>query len=115
MLVLKCILEVNRLFQKKKVYVTPSAGHCLDTHGTLQPEIITKWTPKTLFCVTEMRFSKKIILKHIFHVIPKSQTNTCNVIFRKVIPENSRHVTDPEIHSENKHLCIWMCYSLGLF
>ena len=30
---------------------------------TLQPEIIAKLIPKTLFHVTEMRFSKKIISK----------------------------------------------------
>ena len=35
----------------------------------LEPEIIAKWTPKTLFYVIEMRFSKQIIPKQIFHVI----------------------------------------------
>ena len=34
-----------------------------------QPEIIAKLIPKTLFRVTEMRFSKKIIPKTFFHVI----------------------------------------------
>ena len=36
---------------------------------TLQPEIIAKSIPKTLFCVTEMIFSKKTIPKQFFHVI----------------------------------------------
>ena len=36
---------------------------------TLQPEILAKLIPKTLFHVTEMRFSKKIIPKQILHVI----------------------------------------------
>ena len=33
---------------------------------TLQPKIMTKSIPKTLFYVTEMRFSKKIIPKQCF-------------------------------------------------
>ena len=36
---------------------------------TLQPVKIAKLTPKTLFHVTEMRFSNKIIPKQFFHVI----------------------------------------------
>ena len=36
---------------------------------TLQPEIYAKSIPKTLFHVTDMRFSKTIILKTLFHVI----------------------------------------------
>ena len=35
---------------------------------TLQPENIAKLVPKTLFHVTEMRFSKKRIPKQFFHV-----------------------------------------------
>ena len=38
-------------------------------NSTLQPEIIAKLIPKTLFHVTEMRFSKKIIPKTLVHVI----------------------------------------------
>ena len=38
--------------------------------STTQPsEIIAKLIPKTFFHVTEMRFSKKIISKTLFHVI----------------------------------------------
>ena len=36
---------------------------------TLQPEIIVNFIPKTLFHVTEMRFSKKIIPKTFSHII----------------------------------------------
>ena len=34
----------------------------------LQSEILAEWIPKTFFCVTEMRFSKKIIPKQFSHV-----------------------------------------------
>ena len=37
--------------------------------AALQPEIIAKLIPKTLFHVTEMRFSKKIVQKQVIHVI----------------------------------------------
>ena len=36
---------------------------------TIQPEIIAKLILKTLFHVTEMKISKKIIPKTFFHVI----------------------------------------------
>ena len=43
---------------------------CILVHVfTPQPEIIAKLIPKTLFHVTEMRFSKEIIPKQVFRVI----------------------------------------------
>ena len=39
------------------------------TQITLQSEILAKLIPKTVFCVAEMRFSKKIIPKQFCHVI----------------------------------------------
>ena len=78
---------------------------------TLQPEIIAKLILKTFFCVTAMRFSKKIIPKQFFHVIlwitnahvmcnfwemnsPKIYSGNWNVIFR-------------EMNSEYQNLCMY--------
>ena len=57
--------------------------------GTLQPEIIAELIPKTLFHVTEMRFSKKLIPKQCFHVIlwVANEYVICN--FREI---NSRKI-----------------------
>ena len=79
--------------------------------STLQPEIIAKLIPKTLFHVTEMKSSKKIILKQFFHVILwiTNEYVICNFreinsrklflvtemyFFRKLIPKTKNYVCD---------------------
>ena len=73
---------------------------------TLQPEIIAKLIPKTLFCVTEMRFPRKIIPKQFFHVILRITNESLICNFREM---NSRkifscnwNVNFREINSEKK-------------
>ena len=62
---------------------------------TLQPEMIAKLIPNTLFHVTEMRFSKKIILKQFFHVILWITNEYVIYQFQgKLIPENDFLVTE---------------------
>ena len=56
-------------------------------HTALQPEMTTKIVPKTESYIAEMRLSKKSIPKKKLY-FSESQTNTCNVISGKVIPDN---------------------------
>ena len=87
------------------------AGHRIPSTGrTLQPETIAKLIPKTLFHVTEMRFSKKIIPKPFFHVnlwiTNEYVKGNSREINSRIIFSCSWNVIFREINSENKNLCM---------
>ena len=73
---------------------------------TLQPEILAKLTSKTLFHVTEMRFSKNIIPKLFFQVINwiTNEYVICN--FQEI---NSRKIflATETYFSKNTNVCMW--------
>ena len=54
---------------------------------TSQPDVANS-IPTTLFYVNDMRFSKKESPNSISMWLSESQTNTCNIILEKSIPEN---------------------------
>ena len=58
-----------------------------DYVDTLQQEVVTKLIPKTFFCVTDMRFRTIRITKQFCMWFSESNTNTCSIVFGKLIPE----------------------------